>query len=83
MKIIMLSRQKVVAIAQERCFHGGSNDRALTGKNLVFWIDGSLWEVVTPITNIELCWKVLYFKIKSLVLCFIFHHNKDDHFNYG
>ena len=47
MKITMLSRQKVVVIAQERCFHGGSNYRALTGKNLVFWIDGRLWEVVT------------------------------------
>ena len=44
MKIIMLSPQKVVAVAYERCsFTRVSNYRALTGKKLAFWIGGRTW----------------------------------------
>ena len=43
----MSSPQKVAAVAYERwSLTRGSNYRALTGKNLVFWIGGRLWEVV-------------------------------------
>ena len=39
--------EQVVAVAYERwSFKRSSNYRALTGKNLVFWIGGRLWEVV-------------------------------------
>ena len=38
--------EKVVAVAHKRwLFMRGSNDRAFTGKILVFWISGRLWEV--------------------------------------
>ena len=38
---------KVVAVAHERCsFTRGSNYKALAWKNLVFWIDNRLWELV-------------------------------------
>ena len=41
------SHQKVVAVAYERwSFTRGSNYRNMTGKNLVFWMSGRLWEVV-------------------------------------
>ena len=47
MKIINLQAQKVVAVAYRRwSFTRGSNCKALTGKVLVFWIGGRLWEVV-------------------------------------
>ena len=37
----------MVAVAYRRwSFTGGSNCDALTGKILVFWIGGRLWEVV-------------------------------------
>ena len=43
----MPSPQKVVAVAYDRfSFTRGSYYRALTGKNLVFWIGGRLGEVV-------------------------------------
>ena len=43
----MPSSQEVVTVACERwSFTRGSNYRALTGKNLVFWIGGRLREVV-------------------------------------
>ena len=39
--------QKVVAVAYRSwLFTRGSNCKALTGKTLVFWIGGRLWEVV-------------------------------------
>ena len=39
--------QKVVAVAYRRwSFTRGSNCKALTGKILVFWIGGRLWDVV-------------------------------------
>ena len=47
MEIINRQAQKVVTIAYRRClFTRGSNCEALTGKILVFWIGGCLWEVV-------------------------------------
>ena len=47
MKIINLQAQKVVAVAYRRwSFTRGSNCKALTGRVLVFWIGGRLWEVV-------------------------------------
>ena len=43
----MPSPQKVAAVAYERwSFTTDSNYRALTEKNLVFWIGGCLWEAV-------------------------------------
>ena len=46
-KIINRQTQKVVAVAYRRwSFTRGSNCKALTGKVLVFWIGGHLWEVV-------------------------------------
>ena len=37
----------MVAVAYRRgLFNRGSNCKALTGKILVFWIGGHLWEVV-------------------------------------
>ena len=46
-KIINRQAQKVVAVAYRRwSFTRGSNCKALTGKVLVFWIGGRLWEVV-------------------------------------
>ena len=48
MKIIMPSPKKVIAVTYEWClFMRCSNYKASTGKNLVFWIGGRLWEVVT------------------------------------
>ena len=48
---------KVVAVAQERCsFTRGSNHRIFTGKNLVFWIGGRLWEVVVPTWGFDCIW---------------------------
>ena len=42
----MPSPQKVVTVAYKRwSFTRRSNYRALTGKNLVLWIDGRLWKV--------------------------------------
>ena len=39
--------QNVVAVAYRRwLFTRGSNCKSLTGKVLVFWIGGHLWEVV-------------------------------------
>ena len=47
MEIINCQAQKVVAVTYRRClFTRGSNCEALTGKILVFWIGGCLWEVV-------------------------------------
>ena len=47
MKIVNHQAQKVVAVAYRRwSFTRGSNCKALTGKVLVFWIGGRLWEVV-------------------------------------
>ena len=41
----LLSAQNMVAVAYERwSFTRGSNYRALTGKRLLFWIVGRLWE---------------------------------------
>ena len=38
--------EKVVAVAHKRwLFMRSSNDRAFTGKILVFWISGRLWEL--------------------------------------
>ena len=46
-KIINRQAQKVVVVAYRRwSFARGSNCKALTGKFLVFWIGGHLWEVV-------------------------------------
>ena len=46
-KIINRQAQKVVVVAYRRwSFTRGSNCKALTGKFLVFWIGGHLWEVV-------------------------------------
>ena len=46
-KIINRQAQKLVAVAYRRwLFTRGSNCKALTGKVLVFWIGGRLWEVV-------------------------------------
>ena len=46
-KIIHRQAQKVVAVAYRRwSFTRGSNFNALTGKILVFWIGGRLWEMV-------------------------------------
>ena len=40
--------QKLVVVAYRRwSFTRGSNCKALTGKIVVFWIGGRLWEVVT------------------------------------
>ena len=47
MEIINRQAQKVVTVAYRRCsFTRGSNCEVLTGKILVFWIGGCLWEVV-------------------------------------
>ena len=46
--------QKVVAFAYERwSFTRGSNYRAVTGKILMFWISGHLWEVVAYELHME------------------------------
>ena len=48
-KIINHRAQKVVAVTvayRRWSFTGGSNCNALTGKILVFWIGGRLWEMV-------------------------------------
>ena len=46
-KIINRHAQKVVAVAYGRwSFTRGSNCKVLTGKILVLWIVGRLWEVV-------------------------------------
>ena len=46
--------QKVVAFAYERwSFTRGSNYRAATGKILMFWISGHLWEVVAYELHME------------------------------
>ena len=46
-KIIDRLALKVVAVAFRRwSFIRGSNCKALTGKVLVFWIGGRLWEVI-------------------------------------
>ena len=46
-KSLNFQAQKVVAVAYRRwSFTRVSNCRALTGKVLVFWIGGRLWEVV-------------------------------------
>ena len=46
-KIINRQAQKLVAVAYRRwLFTRGSNYKALTGKVLVFWFGGRLWEVV-------------------------------------
>ena len=46
-KSLNFQAQKVVAVAYRRwSFTRGSNCKALTGKILVFWIGGRLWEVV-------------------------------------
>ena len=46
-KSLNFQAQKVVEIAYKRwSFTRGSNWKALTGKVLVFWIGGFLWEVV-------------------------------------
>ena len=46
-KITKLSLQKVVAVAHERLpFTTAFTNRVLTGKILVFWVCGSLWEEV-------------------------------------
>ena len=43
----MLSAQKVVAAAYERCSFTRGYYRSLTGKSLLFWIGGRLRELVT------------------------------------
>ena len=46
-KSLNFQSQKVVAVTYRRwSFTRGSNCEALTGKILVFWIGGCLWEVV-------------------------------------
>ena len=46
-KSLNFQAQKVVAVAYRRwSFTRGSNCKALTGKVLVFWLGGRLWEVV-------------------------------------
>ena len=46
-KSLNFQAQKVVAVAYRRwSFTRVSNCKALTGKVLVFWIGGRLWEVV-------------------------------------
>ena len=46
-KSLNFQAQKVVAVAYRRwSFTRGSNCKVLTGKVLVFWIGGRLWEVV-------------------------------------
>ena len=46
-KSLNFQSQKVVAVTyRNRSFTRGSNCEALTGKILVFWIGGCLWEVV-------------------------------------
>ena len=53
----MPSAQKVVAVAYERwSFTRGSNYKALTGKNLVFFDRWSLWEVVAHGGLTEVPW---------------------------
>ena len=47
MEIFNRQAQKVVALAYRRLsFTRGSYRKALSGKILVFWIGGRLWEVV-------------------------------------
>ena len=47
-KSLNFQAQKVVAVAYRRwSFTRGSNCKVLSGKVLVFWIGGRLWEVVT------------------------------------
>ena len=47
-KLINRQSRKVVVVVAYRVwsFSRGSNCKALTGKNLVFWISGRLWEMV-------------------------------------
>ena len=46
-EVINRQAQKVAAVAYWRwSFTRGSNCKALTGKSLMFWTGGRLWEVV-------------------------------------
>ena len=66
--------QKVVAVADWRwAFTISSNCKDLTGKILVFWMAGRLWEVVIyekwsqmEVAHYATCFKVWNFKLETL-----------------
>ena len=59
----------MVAIAYERwSFTRGSNYRAATGKILMFWISGRLWEVIAYELHMEVQGIITLNKLKGFEL---------------